>query len=201
MTFLRAAGIVLALNIAGTATAEDWSGPYMTGLLSFSVDDTTTRDSSGARIEAEPDPKGPLVGLGVGHNWQRDRLVFGLEADLTSGPSGTGEDGTDRYPMDVNWLATARGRIGYDYDAFLPYLTGGIAFAETELTDQSGGTSSSDTSNGWVAGFGFEYVHNETWTFRGEYLYGEFESDHDIGSGVETDHSLSQARYGVSYRF
>lgn len=201
MRLTNCLSLLIASIIAAPAIAEDWSGAYVTGIVGFGADETETRNAAGDRIPTEPDPDGPLVGFGGGYNWQQERLVYGIEADLMNGPSGTGRDGADRYPLDVNWLATLRGRVGYDYGAFMPYFTAGLAMADTEFSYESGGASDSDTGNGWIVGFGFEYSSGPRWTYRGEFLYGEIDTEYDIGSGVEVEHTISQARYGVSYRF
>src|SRR5262249_37293369 len=47
------------------------------------------------------------------------------------------------------WLATARGRVGYAFDRFLPYLTGGLAFGDINAT-RPGFPGGSITNAGWT---------------------------------------------------
>jgi hypothetical protein len=70
------------------------------------------------------DVSGGLIGGTVGYNWQFGGAVIGAEGDIDwSGIKGTtsvlcapGCETRNR------WLATARARIGYGFDRFLPYL-------------------------------------------------------------------------------
>jgi outer membrane immunogenic protein len=88
-------------------------------------------------------------GVYIGHNWSVDGAVFGFEADysrarLKSGSvgsrSGTFSDGTNDYAYTTNVSTTMnvldygsiRARAGMPFGAFLPYITGGLAWARTE---------------------------------------------------------------------
>src|SRR5260221_8736208 len=73
------------------------------------------------------DLSGGLIGGTIGYNWQFAGAVIGAEGDIDwSGIKGTTTvlcaPGCETRN---NWLATARGRVGYAFDRFLPYLTGG----------------------------------------------------------------------------
>jgi outer membrane immunogenic protein len=80
-----------------------------------------------------------------------------------------------------NWLATARGRLGYAIDSWLLFVTGGAAWAKIEsnewnilTTPAVNGTLQSDTRTGWVIGVGTEYAPPTLkghWIIRSEYLY------------------------------
>jgi hypothetical protein len=61
------------------------------------------------------------------------------------------------------WLGTARGRIGYAFDRFLPYFTGGAAFGEVKGSVLGFG-SFSQTKVGWTVGGGLEYAFVDNWT-------------------------------------
>jgi outer membrane immunogenic protein len=68
--------------------------------------------------------------------------------------------------QDVNWLATARGRLGYVIGPGLAYVTGGAAFAN--VGDKANATqvfpvastfypaAANTTKPGWVVGAGYE---------------------------------------------
>ena len=75
---------------------------------------------------------GGLIGGTIGYNWQINRIVVGAEGDIDwSGIRGTTillcPPGctTRNY-----WLSTVRGRLGYAFDRFLPYVTAGLAVGE-----------------------------------------------------------------------
>ena len=79
------------------------------------------------------DLSGGLVGGTAGYNWQAGKVVFGLEGDLDwSGLSGT--HATTGCPLGCStsdsWLSTVRGRLGYSFDRFMPYVTGGLAVGD-----------------------------------------------------------------------
>lgn len=74
----------------------------------------------------------------------------------------------DRVRIENTWLGTLRGRVGYSFGAWLPYLTGGGAWGNVKV--QSAGGSVSDTKGGWTAGGGIEYSLGQ-WSAKLEYLY------------------------------
>ncbi len=81
----------------------------------------------------------------------------------------------------LDWIGTARARIGYDLGRFLPYVTGGLAYGglslsnnENLISDLGWSTTrgnSSTVSVGWVAGTGAEYMVSDNWSVKGEYLF------------------------------
>ena len=81
-------------------------------------------------------PDGAVVGGTVGYNYQMGQSVFGLEGDVdwsdirgtTTGGVCTGTSCETRN----QWLATTRGRLGYAFGRFMPYVTGGAAFGDIE---------------------------------------------------------------------
>ena len=151
--------------------------------------------------------KGPLVGGTLGYNLQTGSFVWGLEADAdisfikgstTVNCAGAGCETRNR------WLATGRGRIGYAWDRFLPYLTGGVAFGDIKMTNPAG-ASETKTKVGWTAGAGLEYAFMGPWSAKIEYLYV------DLGKatcgaatcGLDTDVKFNAhiGKIGVNYRF
>jgi outer membrane immunogenic protein len=140
-------------------------------------------------------PKGFTGGLTAGYNWQWNRLVFGLEADidafmLKGSRSGIATDGVGvthfvNQEVKTDWLATLRPRIGYAFDNILIYGTGGLAvtnlkYSVSYTTDNpglpGGADSVSKTKLGWTAGLGAEYALSQRWSLKAEYLYASFDS-------------------------
>jgi hemoglobin/transferrin/lactoferrin receptor protein len=90
----------------------------------------------------------------------------------------------------LDWRASLRGRLGYAYDRYLIYGTGGVAFLKedqvrtqyqpvdstrpwgnsTELFKES----ASGIRVGWTGGAGFEYALTSNWSLRGEYQFTGF---------------------------
>ena len=85
--------------------------------------------------------KGGLVGGTVGYNLQTGSWVWGLEGDFDfSWMKGTETTicGTPGCETKNTWLATTRGRIGYAWDRWLPFITGGLAFGDIKATPGGG---------------------------------------------------------------
>jgi outer membrane immunogenic protein len=157
------------------------------------------------------DISGGLVGGTVGYNWQMNQFVFGLEGDIdwsgikgsTSGGICTGFSCETRN----NWLATGRGRIGYAFDRFMPYITGGVAVGDVKAS-VAGFGSSTDTRVGWTVGGGLEASIAGQWTAKIEYLYvdlGNTSCDAatcgGLGFPADVDFRTNIVRAGVNYRF
>jgi len=154
------------------------------------------------------DVSGGLIGGTIGVNWQNGPWVFGLEGDL----DWTDIDGSTLCPNLINtcitgnsWLATTRARIGYAYDTFMPYITGGLAFGNIKA-DIPGFGSSEGTETGWAAGAGIEFAGWQNWTAKIEYLYvdlGEFHCNaacSAIPTGTD-EFRTNIVRVGLNYKF
>jgi outer membrane immunogenic protein len=104
----------------------------------------------------------------------------------------------------TNWFGTGRGRIGYAFDRFLPYFTGGLAMGDVEAT-RTGFAGSKDTNAGWTVGVGIEGVVAGNWTAKVEYLHADLGdttcSALACGVAVNPDLNLNIVRGGLNYRF
>jgi outer membrane immunogenic protein len=167
-------------------------------------------DWSSAATTGSAKPKGGLVGGTVGYNLQTGAYVWGLEGDIDyswikgSDTAGTGVCAAPGCETKNTWLATARGRIGYAWDRFLPFLTGGVAFGNIKMSPNNT-LSETKTNTGWTAGGGVEYAFMGEWSAKIEYLYV------DLGKatcsaatcGIDTDVKFKSnlVRLGLNYRF
>jgi outer membrane immunogenic protein len=181
--------------------AYNWSGFYLgvNGGGGFGRSNWTTTNNF--------DVSGGLIGGTAGYNWQTGQVVFGLEGDVdwsgirgrTNGvvcPLGCQTENT--------WLATVRGRLGYSFDRFMPYVTGGVAFGDIKATIPAF-AGATRTETGWTVGAGIEFAIYMNWTAKAEYLYvdlGKFSCGIACGAVTNdvTFHS-NIARAGVNYRF
>lgn len=153
------------------------------------------------------DVSGGLFGGTLGYNWQVGQVVFGVETDISwSGIDGSATCGALTCDVRNDWLGTARGRLGYAIDRFMPYITGGLAFGKVEA-DATGLAGASSTRTGWTLGGGMEFALANPWTAKLEYLYVDL-GDFTCGAscGVVTgsgDVSFKShiARVGLNYRF
>jgi outer membrane immunogenic protein len=69
-----------------------------------------------------------------------------------------------------DWLATVRGRLGYSFDRFLPYLTGGLALGDINAS-LPGFPGGSVTHAGWTIGAGLEVGIVSNVSVKAEYLF------------------------------
>ena len=121
----------------------------------------------------------------------------------------------------LDWLASARARIGYLLAPnLMAYGTGGAAWAKMDYnavaTSAAVGylatASSSSTQTGYVVGGGLEWMVTDNWSVRAEYLYYQFNKGPNIttqspaaaglpSNFVWASSNVSVARAGLSYKF
>ena len=120
-------------------------------------------DEISKRLSVESN--GFIGGGQVGYNFQFNQLVLGVEGDISF---------TDWHETDA--FGTVRGRLGYAWERVLPYVTAGLAIADSET--------------GWTAGGGVELAVSDNISLRGEYLH------FDVG-----DMDGDIVRAGINFRF
>jgi len=154
-------------------------------------------------------PKGGMFGATVGYNWQAGSLVYGVEGDIdwadVKGSITCGvifSCGTDN-----RWLATFRGRLGYAFDRWMPYVTAGGAYGDVRVTASLPvlGLSNSVSKDqlGWTVGAGIEYAMFGNWTAKLEYLYVDLGSFTAATLPAINDVSFKEniIRAGLNYKF
>ena len=140
-------GFYVGINGGGGWGRSDFSAPFSTGSFNTS---------------------GGLVGGTLGYNWQMGQAVFGLEGDVDwSNIRGSAACGGGVTVCETrnDWLGTFRGRVGYAFDRFLPYVTGGLAVGDIK-TSIAGLGSTNDTKAGWTVGGGIEAAIAGPWTAK-----------------------------------
>jgi outer membrane immunogenic protein len=169
-----------------------------------------TSSWSSAVTTGSPKPKGALAGGTLGYNYQTGAWVWGLEGDFDASwikgtdTTGTGDCAGAGCETRNTWLATARGRVGYAWDRWMPYITGGAALGSLKMTPAPG-TSTTQTKVGWTVGAGLEYAFMGPWSAKIEYLYADLGKS-TCGAatcGIDTDVTFKTniIRVGVNYRF
>lgn len=159
--------------------------------------------------DARPtEPEGGFGGGQIGYNWQRDRIVFGLEGDFQgagiSGRAYTFDGDTAR--SDMNWFSTVRGRLGFASGPWLLYATGGLAVADVDHRANLEGQSfrGNDTLTGYAVGGGLEWKFSQNWSAKAEYLYlglGDSKLTADNGDFVRINNDVQTVRVGLNYHF
>ena len=167
-----------------------------------------TSDWSSAATTGSPKVKGGLAGVTLGYNLQTGVWVWGVEGDFDASwmkgtATGTGACAGAGCTTKDTWLGTTRLRVGYAWNRWLPYLTGGAAFGNIKMTPV-GGPDESKTRVGWTAGAGVEWAFAGPWSAKFEYLYVDLDKA-TCGAAcvLSTNVSFKENlfRVGVNYRF
>ena len=154
------------------------------------------------------DLSGGLIGGTVGYNWQFGRAVIGAEGDI-DWAGIKGNTTTVLCPGGCEtrnkWLATARGRVGFSFDRFLPYFTGGLALGDINA-NRPGFPGGSISNAGWTVGAGLEVGLVSNVSLKAEYLYvdlGNFNCGLNCGlaPGGNVSFTTSLFRGGANVRF
>jgi len=216
-TLIAATGGAFAADVVTqepVASTYNWTGLYLGAQAGYEWARTSYTFSNGVP-NGSFTPSGFVGGVYVGYNYQLDTpLVVGVEGDIEyadvkdsfNNPFGGSSAGS----ADLRWQGSVRARVGYAFDRFLPYVTGGVAFGNFRFEggpDPATLQSWTKTKTGWTIGAGVEYAFADKWSARVEYRYTDF----GTASGnlapsfpfvSETmkvrDHAV---RVGVSYKF
>ena len=152
------------------------------------------------------DVSGPLVGGTIGYNIQTGPWVWGLEGDIdwTDIHGTTSSVTCPGCGINNSWLATVRGRVGYAFNNVLPYVTGGLAVGDVNVS-VPGFSGATDTQAGYAVGGGLEFALGGKWTAKGEYLYVDLGRSScgvtACGGATSGDFSAHVFRAGLNYRF
>jgi high affinity Mn2+ porin len=227
-------------------TAYDWNGWYVgahVGVIRGSSNWSATQPAAGGpglngsfdlpfNFDFMAGTGSYVAGLQGGYNYVfPSRLMLGFEADASFPNSDVlvpysvrGSQtvtspliGQVTYGEGVIHYGTVRARVGYAFEHFLFYGTGGLAWTYDQVTrTQVDGTpvggfatpGSVDTvllwRLGWAAGAGVEIPLSGNWTAKAEYLstgFGHKAVTFPSGAQVfESDLAMQSVRLGVNYR-
>ena len=154
---------------------------------------------------------GMIGGYQAGYNRQlANHVVLGVEADVSF---GSPLDGPRLVAAPFNttfdYIATARGRAGYAVGTWMPYVTGGIAWGQTQVILNDVGTvvppKRELTHVGWTAGLGVEVAVGGNWTAKAEYDFIDLARQSydltDVGlPRVNVDPRVHLFKVGMNYR-
>jgi len=93
------------------------------------------------------------------------------------------------------WVGSVRPRLGYAMGPLLFYGTGGLAYANLNLSNFT--VSNADLRLGWTAGAGIEYMLYRNLSLRLEYLHT------NLGPSTNSSDHLTDnvVRLGINFRF
>lgn len=209
------AAVAIATSAAPGRAADDftWSGSYAgvnagaaIGAARMDLDPKGAflgpsaidiADGNFWRGTRDLDSTGFTGGLLAGYQLQRQRFLFGLEAE--AGYLGLNKDssvvatvaatgGTYRLDQKVetDFFASFRPRLGYVPETFagklMFFATGGVTlthvqveqrFTQLNVDYQNDGLAEKKLLVGWAAGGGAEYALSKAWSLKVEYLYAD----------------------------
>jgi high affinity Mn2+ porin len=229
----------LPLKAPVSAVVYNWTGFYVGGHSGYAAGNTNwTATEAGAATPTlngsvgvfnSYDPfKGTgsyFVGLQAGYNHMLpSRFLVGFEADVSAPNFISGTQtisstliGQAGYTDTILQFGTARGRVGYAFDHWLVYGTGGIAWTYDKLLrtqlagTPAGGTATVGTTEtallwrwGWAAGFGVEVPIAPNWSAKLEFLAAEFAGRPKpfpaSGQSFNSDLAVQTLRFGLNYQ-
>jgi outer membrane immunogenic protein len=175
-----------------------WQGPYfgiMGGFSAIDQDRVIHQTAPPIDFQDSFDFSEALIGIVGGYNYQRGRLVLGVESAFLKAPEkrslAEGEPGVASGSYsNQNWQGEAVLRAGYDMGTFMPFLAAGPALASFETTLFTGtppvehGTLT-ETHWGVTAGAGLEMQATEHLNLRFDYRFSHFfEEVYSYGPGT-----------------
>ena len=207
-----------------------WTGFYVGGQVGYEFgrdNGFATATATGAGLAANSArDSGVIGGAHIGYNFSSQSLpvlgsIFGtLGSGVVIGIEGDVDGTTGRANYLLGGVAVSdrdqiqgsvRGRLGYAFDRFLVYGTGGAAFGgfrNNYANLITGANSSSSTTRvGYTVGGGVEYAITNNFSLRAEYRFSDFGSYTDIpgatGGGIAVRHRDTDNRIqgGFSYKF
>lgn len=201
------------LKKAPVSSVYNWSGFYVGGHVGYGGG-RLGPDSNPVLNQAvafPPTVTGLIGGYQAGYNGRLPgNWVIGAEADVTfMSPIDQPSFSAAPFHTTLDYVGTARARIGYAFGSFLPYVTGGFALGQSRLdigTDDGGVQSSRlHTQLGWTVGAGIEMAVGGPWTARLEYDYLDFaRQTYGLGNrllpNVDVDPKVHMIKVGLNYK-
>lgn len=194
-------------------TAERWDGFYAGAQIGYGWGESAN-EWWGAGLPAVADGdiaySGLMGGLHAGYLVQSASIVWGVEADLSLA-NLVGDDSqfagrVNR--IEIEALATLRGRMGVAFDNMLVYGTAGAAAASFAKRDVGEPSYTAQLATGWTLGAGVEMAVTESVSVRAEYLHtwlAPVDSFLEaLGGGYghrAIDPTLHTFRAGISFNF
>lgn len=205
-------GAVASVSMAQTASADSmlWNGLYAGVHAEYLWGDA---DLGLTFVAPVPDGEadGWAGGVTGGYNHVSGAFLFGVEADIAlADVEGTApylETGfLEGLTVDLDWLSTIRGRVGFAQENFLIFATGGLALGGLQA-DYYGVSSSQAldaTASGYTLGGGVEMMLSDQLSAKAEYLFvdlGREDLDLSVAGFSSVDFEASLVKFGLNWHF
>jgi outer membrane immunogenic protein len=216
---LALGGFAHSATAAESRVVSQWAGWYAGAAAGAGWGMATQNDNSifGPFTSGRYHIQGPIFGLSTGYNWQAGAAVFGVETDLSlasiKGAQNTlGVCTNANCASEIQALGTVRGRLGLAWGDWLPFVTGGLAYAKLHGSEgplAGVGGSGSTWVTGYTIGGGAEVKLAPRWSAKLEYLYVDLGNNdvwtNNLGFGVFARENLDVTahivRVGINYQF
>jgi len=226
---LATAAALAAFAAVGTANAADlpykappmavaapswnWTGTYVGIEGGWGWGRTQQMDVAGVTTGSF-NQSGGFFGGTSGIQIQYGAWVFGAESDF----SWSHINGTVATPLcaggscftNLKSYGTSRTRVGYAWDRWMIYLTGGVAYGRVNAGQDScpaggiDGFCGTHWQLGWTAGGGVEAWIAPGWSAKLEYLFMDLGNNYSYTPAIPvyvTKEQVSLIRAGINYHF
>jgi len=214
LTVASAADMAVKAPPAPAAPMWNWTGTYVGVVGGGGWGRTNQVDLNG--ITTNPyNQSGGTFGGTAGIQVQNNKWVLGAETDL----SWARINGTVAVPVcvggtcftNLKWFGTVRARVGYAWDRWMIFGTGGVAYGSVNAGQDSCPTipgniafCGTHTEVGWTAGAGIEGFIAPNWSVKLEYLYIDLGNHFSYTPVVPvnvTQERVNLVRAGINYHF
>ncbi|MGH6739894.1 MAG: outer membrane protein, partial [Bradyrhizobium sp.] len=204
----------LPLKAPALRAVYDWTGFYIGGHFGYGGGSfgPNTNPLPLEGVFLPHSVTGVIGGYQVGYNRQlSNNFVLGVEADATF-PAPVDQAAMGRLPptpynTSIDYIGTARGRIGYAFGPWMPYVTGGFAWGHPNIAFNDGsGATVRHYQFGWTAGLGLEFAVSGNWSAKLEYEYVDltrhrYDLSNFLLPGVAVDPRIHLLKFGLNYHF
>ena len=189
----------------------DWSGAYIGGHFGYSWGHTSNWLFDPEAMASSNGFGSAYGGLQIGYNYLlSSRVLLGIESDVTfpnfleDGQIALRATSQTSVTDESDYIGTVRGRLGYAFDPWLIYATGGFAWSQARFIESGGNDEDKalPTRFGFAAGAGAEIPVAPNWTARLEYLYDRFRTARAVfpsGTHYKSAFDIQTARLGLNY--
>jgi high affinity Mn2+ porin len=197
---------------AGTKLGYNWEGLYFGGHVGLGLGSANAALSDTTSVSTSNKFGGPIGGIQLGYNYLLpSHVLLGWELDasfpnyiasnsVVAGLATAQNQVTEQF----DYMATARGRIGYAFGPWLFYGTGGVGLAGRRFIDDPTFGQEEKILRArlaGVAGAGVEKAFDTNWTMRLEYLYGRFAGANvgfPVGASYASTADFNMVRVGLN---
>lgn len=179
-------------------TPAAWAGSYFGAIGGAADQRITTR---GLGVAPAFQASGPLGGVYSGQNWMFGAAMLGVDGAATlANVAGRGAQPGAVSTSYQNFLeGDFRGRAGYAFGRFLPFVAGGLDFGASQQVDAANGDARTNQPVlAGALGAGLDYMASERLAIRAEYVYS-----HSLASQsthLDNDNCCAQTRVSNGVR-